>query len=399
MLPYSILIFCMTVYFYSKIYDSTYILLLPLLYFIQIYCVKLMTPGIKIRQLLYIFCLLFLTNTILISSISFFLSDSTRNIIELCTHILLLILCAICCYTKINAKIKTIISFTTATTKYLLMLILIVGILLIVCSQAIYKIPNIADTSRFEGLFQLTLILLFVFIAVLFPVIIFISVSNKYFKTLTENYEEQIKAQAEHYAALSKANFELRRFRHDFNNIRIGVSELITQGRYQEALSTLDTSNTEIYKTSGSLLIFDTGNGIVDALLADKQQKAAASNIKIIFDGAIPQDVIASTELCILFGNTVDNAIEACEKLTNDSDKIISIKCQCNSGFMFLKISNPVSEPVKIYNNTLSTTKADKNMHGFGLYSLDKTVKKRNGELELCCDDSMFEVKISLCVV
>ena len=163
----------------------------------------------------------------------------------------------------------------------------------------------------FTRLFMILILL----VCTTFPIMILNATTNTYLKKLTHDYEEQIKAQAEHYSALAKANFELRRFQHDFKNIKVGVSKLIAEERLTEAINMLDSTHEDIYNTTHSLLCFDTGNGIVDALLADKQCNAALSNIKIKFEGAVPSSSISATELCVLFGNTIDNAIEACEKI------------------------------------------------------------------------------------
>lgn len=223
------------------------------------------------------------------------------------------------------------------------------------------------------------------------------SVSNAYLKKLKNDYERQIKIQAEHYTALSRANFEFRRFRHDFKNIKIGVRECIIDGKYDDALKMLDLSNEQIYSTSSSLLDFDTGNGIIDALLADKQRQANEYGIKIQFEGAVTNGGLSSTELCILFGNTLDNAIEACQKVESQK-RVINVSCNCNSGFIFLTVKNPVDHKVEIKNNRIATTKADKNMHGFGLYSLGLVVESHDGSLALSSDDSSFTIEIGLCL-
>ena len=231
-------------------------------------------------------------------------------------------------------------------------------------------------------------------ICIAFPVIVLISTANTHLKNLTKNYEQQIEAQALHYSELSRSNLEMRKFRHDLKNIKIGVGKCINEGRYDEALTMLELAD----DSKSSLLAFDTGNGIVDALLADKQKKADSSNIKIDFSGAVPTDSITATDLCVIFGNTIDNAMEACGKLDDSTDKTIKVECKCNSGFMFVNMSNPVDKPVAIKSNKIKTTKADKSLHGFGLYSLDKVVKKHNGEMKLSCDDNVFNLDLSLCL-
>ncbi len=62
---------------------------------------------------------------------------------------------------------------------------------------------------------------------------------------------------------------------------------------------------------------------------------------------------------------------------------------------MFLTISNPVAENIKIHNNTIQTTKQDKANHGFGIYSLQKIVDKYNGTLTLSYENELFKTEFT----
>lgn len=131
----------------------------------------------------------------------------------------------------------------------------------------------------------------------------------------------------------------------------------------------------------------------------EKQRRAASCNAQIKFQGTIPSNFLSPTDLCVILGNTLDNAIEACEKLQSEDKTIISVICNCNSGFLFLTITNPISEKVVISNNHIATTKEDKTLHGFGLYSLSSVVKKYHGDMELKATDSQFTAEINLPLV
>lgn len=99
-------------------------------------------------------------------------------------------------------------------------------------------------------------------------------------------------------------------------------------------------------------------------------------------------------DLCTILSNALDNAIEACEKISSDEQKIILVKCSYIKHIQFIWISNPVAEDVKIINNTVETSKADKNIHGIGLYNIRRTVAKYEGEFEISCKDKMFVMDI-----
>ena len=95
--------------------------------------------------------------------------------------------------------------------------------------------------------------------------------------------------------------------------MEIGLRKLISDGKNKEALEMLNNQNITLNSTS---LRFDTGNGIVDALLAGKQQQADEINTIISFEGAVPNESIQPVDLCIIFGNPLDNAInEKCSRI------------------------------------------------------------------------------------
>ena len=178
----------------------------------------------------------------------------------------------------------------------------------------------------------------------------------------------------------------------------IAIEKLLADGQQEQALALLQKYNNTLNSPGTFHPTFDTGNGIADALLTDKSEQASAINAKIAFNGAIPQAVLSPADLCVILGNTLDNAIEACQKLDPKTDKTIAIHCNCSSGFLFLSISNPVSEKVIIHDNYISTTKENKTLHGFGLYSLNSVVKRYDGEVRLSSTDDCFTVDIDMCV-
>ena len=227
------------------------------------------------------------------------------------------------------------------------------------------------------------------------PLLVYNAVSNTRLKATTVDYERQIRVQAEHYKALANANYEMRRFRHDFANIRVAVEQLVARGDQEEAICVLRECSAVMDSHAGRTT-FDTGNGIADALLADKQERAAACNARVCFQGALPAQGIDPVDVCVLLGNTLDNAIEACEKMPKDDEKIISVSSDCNSGLLFMTVANPISGKVAVRNGQIATTKDNKTLHGFGLYSLRTVVKKYDGEVKLLSEEDTFTAEISL---
>ena len=133
-------------------------------------------------------------------------------------------------------------------------------------------------------------------------------------------------------------------------------------------------------------------------MLSEKKSVADVDNIKIEFEGTFPSERIDSTDICVIFGNAVDNAIEACKKLEKQTDaKTIKIRSVLHNSLLHITIKNPVAEAPIIYDdNSIRSTKTDSEEHGIGLYSIKKTIEKYCGDFNIQCVNNIFLLSISL---
>ena len=158
------------------------------------------------------------------------------------------------------------------------------------------------------------------------PILMLIAISHSQLKTQNIMYKQQLHAQAEHYQKQAENSYEIKKFKHDFKNIIIGVESLIAQGDYARASEMIQNFRNAIDASSLNIK-YTTGSEILDALLTDKQSIATQYNTTIQFDGCLPKNILSPTDLCIIFGNTIDNAIEACQKIDSQEPKEITIDC------------------------------------------------------------------------
>lgn len=360
----------------------------------QFLLVKIIFRNSRLRYIVFAYVLIFSMNSILIS-LFVLICPNNDALVDLVVNSITTGIYIFVCRTKVRAKIQQILEWTPRyilrLSSFLLFFTSVIAALVIANEEYVYF-------DVWNSAIKLVTIILLVGICIVFPVLMLTSISNNRLKSLTTNYEKQIEAQAKYYKELAAANHESRRFKHDFNNMRIAIEKLLADGENEQALQLIQESGNTMDKPAGISISFDTGNGIADALLTDKQKRAGLCNATIRFQGALSQDSLLPTDLCVILGNTLDNAIEACEKLPAEVEKAISITCNCSSGFLFLSICNPVAEKVVVNNNHITTTKENKTLHGFGLYSLNSVVKKYEGEVKLTATDDYFTVDIDLCL-
>ena len=137
-----------------------------------------------------------------------------------------------------------------------------------------------------------------------------------------------------------------------------------------------------------------TGNEFLDIILKDKAEKARAKHIDfsavVDFDGV---DFIEPLDISTLFGNGIDNAIEACEKL-QEEDRVILVKAGKVQNFVSILIENNCVEEAPPKGRR--TTKADTLLHGFGLSNMQKAAEKYGGTCTTRREAGTFTVKILL---
>lgn len=136
-----------------------------------------------------------------------------------------------------------------------------------------------------------------------------------------------------------------------------------------------------------------TGNDFLDIIIRDKAEKAREKHIDfsafIDFSGV---DFIEPLDISTLFGNGIDNAIEASEKLPQEQ-RVILVKAGQVQNFVSILIENNCSSEECADGHT---TKADKFLHGFGISNMRKAAKKYSGTCTTAQTNGKFTLKILL---
>lgn len=253
----------------------------------------------------------------------------------------------------------------------------------------IFTTENVALQNNFTKTF--TVICIFLLVLIIF-LLVFNCISSLYFENQSSQLEKQVKAQVDYYKKIDRLNDDVRQFRHDYRNHLLCIQGMLKAQEYEEATSYVEELTEH---TTASSPKFFTGHSIADSILNDKSEYAQNIGAEIKYSGIIHED-IPPIDICIILANALDNALEACEKITDSSSKIISVKCDYFKPIQLICITNPVSENVIINNNNIETSKSDKNNHGIGLYNIRKTVVKYNGEFDITCENNVFTLDIAL---
>lgn len=134
-------------------------------------------------------------------------------------------------------------------------------------------------------------------------------------------------------------------------------------------------------------------NPIVDSVLRIKFGRAKARGIKVETSIRIPKKMqLDHGDIGVLYGNLVDNAVEACSKVPEEQ-RFVKIENKYQSGILLLVITNSKTGKK---NKSLKTTKKDNIRHGHGVQSVRKVVEKYNGTVSFTDKGDIFEVSAML---
>lgn len=188
---------------------------------------------------------------------------------------------------------------------------------------------------------------------------------------------------------LQESHNQIRQFAHDLRNKLIPLNVLINENKRTEALDYLHSLHGSIIEDKFSI---ESGNLYIDALLNQKSLLSEKYGIKFTCNLDECSSInFPSEDLCVIIGNALDNAIEACQKIQNsDMRKIACELIKYRQTFM-IKISNPVENPPIIENGQFKTSKKDTSSHGLGLKSVRRIVDRYNGYLTLNVINQTFE--------
>lgn len=230
-----------------------------------------------------------------------------------------------------------------------------------------------------------------ILVAVLTSGIFFISYRFKMLKKENEmllNLEELSK---KHVKDLEQVMEKNRIQTHDMKNHLLVLQEYGKKGQWDLLLSYLNEISEEIYQVRKTTW---TQVEIIDMLLNQKKMKAESRGIAFhIQTNAIGEVSLTDTDICALFGNLLDNAIEACEKIQSQN-RWIDINIVRKSKMLHITIANSMKEIPMVKEGKLMTRKQERGQHGYGIKSVQHVVRKYHGDFSYQIYEKEFIVII-----
>lgn len=141
-----------------------------------------------------------------------------------------------------------------------------------------------------------------------------------------------------------------------------------------------------------------TGSPVLDTILSARMRRARSLGIRItcVADGALLSDIHVM-DLCTIFGNAMDNAMESVVQIPDEERRLIHLAVTKSQNFVFIQVSNTCESEIRRGEDwSLLTTKADRKNHGYGLKSIRYAVEKYGGTVSFEVKNGWFELRILL---
>ncbi len=215
---------------------------------------------------------------------------------------------------------------------------------------------------------------------------------------------QYMKAQEQQNQNMETVTQNLRQLRHDMNN-HLGVLYGLCDTKQYDTLQQYISGIMKETKEANDIIVVPN-QPIFSIILNNKRTMAEEKGIRFMY--AIQREVSSSAvetdnelplsemEQCSLLGNILDNAIEACEKNPQVTERWIHLILEKKEKGWWIICKNAYFEKPVFEGEQLVTQKTDARNHGIGTKTMRSIIKKYNGTLEYQVTEEEFQVKIFL---
>ena len=189
----------------------------------------------------------------------------------------------------------------------------------------------------------------------------------------------------------SKESIDLINYK--YHDLKHQIAVLRAEENPERRSAFLDEMEEEIHRYE---VQNKTGNKVIDTILTSKNVICEQHGISMncVIDGTL-LNFMDTLDLCSIFGNAIDNAIE-CEKMVEDREKrLVHIAVFSQKNFVILRFENYFNGQLQLKDGVPETTKTKKKeFHGFGIKSIRYTVQKYGGAVNIGQRENWFELKL-----
>lgn len=179
--------------------------------------------------------------------------------------------------------------------------------------------------------------------------------------------------------------------RHDLHHHNALILELLQNGNIEQLISYMK-SNSATYSEPGANTYCT--NPIVNSLFNAYARRAAEEGVEMTFHVCVPEFIgIEHVDLTCIFGNTLENALEGCLRVTGDEKKEIIVTAKFIDKRLRVQVENTCRTDI-VFDGELPITQ--KQVGGTGTKSIIYTAERYDGTAGFSVKDGKFITQIVL---
>ncbi len=193
------------------------------------------------------------------------------------------------------------------------------------------------------------------------------------------------------YEEIREIYLNMRSWRHDYHNHLQVMKAQIASGQMEEMKGYLNALEENLDKVDTYV---KSGNLMADAILNSKLTLAEQKGVRVNCKAILPEALaIEDVDLCVLLGNLLDNALEACDAISAE-ERFLRIYMVVNGEQLYISIQNSAKEDLNFEERHYISTK--RGNHGLGMKRVKALADKYDGYLTLANEPGIFAVELTL---
>jgi signal transduction histidine kinase len=210
-----------------------------------------------------------------------------------------------------------------------------------------------------------------------------------------EQARVQLSMQTEYYDALREQMGEVWAIRHDVRHFVGAIRRLSEERRYEDLTKFLSDY---VEQADPAPLPVFCENIVANSILGYYSLCLKKRGIPFRCTCQIPAQLsISDSNLCIVLGNALENAMEACEKQGANQNRYVIVEARSITGQFLIKITNTYNGIVNQRGDSFLTTKGNAS-HGLGLQNIKKVVNAAGGMIKTEHNAVTFTLMVALAV-
>lgn len=209
------------------------------------------------------------------------------------------------------------------------------------------------------------------------------------FDITTKAFQQELMEQQ--YQEIKEVYLQMRGWRHDYHNHMQSMKAYLAQGKYIELSSYLNELEEDLNSVD---TLIKSGNNMVDAILNAKFSLAKSKSIGLdVTVKPLAKLPFSDVHLCVILGNLMDNAIEACEKIPEEQ-RFIRLYLDTKGEQLYLSLQNSAKELLDFEEKSYISKK--RGNHGLGMMRVALIIDKYHGYLNLQNQPGVFACEVSM---